>query len=141
LRRRVRADTSNFSDLAMSYHVDDRESLPPYGTLIRSSEPDPADVSKRSRPWRAATMPGPSRTQLDKEDANEDNGVFFLVNKNGFPIDDGTWGRMWDHVAKIHPDGQKMVKKVKSTKITDLPYVSIAYTVALSCHLLVELST
>ena len=60
----------------------------------------------------------------EKDDTHEENGVLFWVNKSGFPIDESTWERMWDHVAKIHPNGHEMVRKVRAIK--DLPQVSIS---------------
>ncbi|ESO83536.1 hypothetical protein LOTGIDRAFT_133279 [Lottia gigantea] len=59
----------------------------------------------------------------DNEDGKEENGVWFWVNKSGFPIDESTWDRMWDHVAKNHPGGYNMVCGIRSAK--DLPQVSI----------------
>ena len=52
---------------------------------------------------------------------NEQDGVLFWVNKSGFPISEGTWERMWTHVAKIHPDGLSMVHKLR--KSCSLPEV------------------
>ncbi|XP_052769467.1 tubulinyl-Tyr carboxypeptidase 2-like isoform X3 [Mya arenaria] len=65
----------------------------------------------------------PSTSTVNKEDQREENGVWFWVNKNGFPVDDVTWGRMWDHVAKIHPDGYKMVATVRAN--TNLPPIPV----------------
>ncbi|XP_005089651.1 tubulinyl-Tyr carboxypeptidase 1 [Aplysia californica] len=57
----------------------------------------------------------------EKDETHEENGVLFWVNKSGFPIDEQTWERMWDHVAKIHPNGHDMVRKVRHGK--DLPQI------------------
>lgn len=59
---------------------------------------------------------------VNKDDQREENGVWFWVNKNGFPVDDMTWERMWDHVAKIHPDGYKMVSTIRANN--SLPQVT-----------------
>ena len=64
-----------------------------------------------------------SRGQEDDcEDETNEDGVLFYVNKGGFPIDDFTWDRMWDHVSKLHPDGYNMVNKIKRN--SSLPEVS-----------------
>ncbi|XP_070569626.1 tubulinyl-Tyr carboxypeptidase 1-like [Ptychodera flava] len=63
------------------------------------------------------------RRKGDDGDFQEENGVLFYVNKDGFPINRKTWDRMWNHVAKIHPEGDKMVARVKDNK--DLPKVVI----------------
>ncbi|KAK6183485.1 hypothetical protein SNE40_010960 [Patella caerulea] len=56
-----------------------------------------------------------------KDDGQEENGVWFWVNKSGFPVEDKTWDRMWDHVAKIHPGGYNMVCSIRGAK--DLPQI------------------
>ena len=69
-----------------------------------------------------------SKWQADdagEDDGNEDelneDGVLFYVNKSGCPLDEHTWNRMWNHVAKIHPDGSNMTNSIRNK--TDLPEV------------------
>lgn len=87
-----------------------------FGTLVRVAEPeDPGG-------------PGCVRIKTVKksgkeEDVHEENGVLFWVNKSGFPIDNKTWDRMWDHVARIHPDGHDVTHQVRDKK--ELPMVNI----------------
>ncbi|GFR57979.1 vasohibin-2 [Elysia marginata] len=59
----------------------------------------------------------------EKEEAHEENGVLFWVNKSGFPIDDHTWDRMWDHAARIHPLGVDMVRNIRNK--SDLPQIPV----------------
>lgn len=88
-----------------------------FGTLVRVAEPeDPGG-------------PGCVRIKTVKksgkeEDVHEENGVLFWVNKSGFPIDNKTWDRMWDHVARIHPDGYDVTHRVRDKK--ELPTVNIS---------------
>lgn len=89
-----------------------------FGTLVRVAEPEdtggPTCV-------RVKTV----KKSGKEEDVQEENGVLFWVNKSGFPIDDKTWDRMWDHVARIHPDGYDVIHKVRDKK--DLPSVPIPH--------------
>ena len=65
----------------------------------------------------------------EEEDELNEDGVLFYVNKSGCPMDDRTWNRMWDHVAKIHPDGYSMIYKIRDK--TDLPEVTISLALPL----------
>jgi len=96
-----------------------KEPLPPFGTLVRVSESPEEDEKGCVR--IKSIKKSASKTSQGEDDVQEENGVLFWVNKSGFPIDNRTWDRMWDHVAKIHPDGYDMVRKVRNH--SDLPQV------------------
>lgn len=55
------------------------------------------------------------------DETESDNEILFLVNKGGFPLDGKTWEQMWDHAARIHPDGYGIVNKIRNRE--DLPQV------------------
>lgn len=69
----------------------------------------------------AGTVKALLGSNSDKDDVHEENGVLFWVNRSGFPMDDRTWDRMWEHVARLHPEGIAMTKKIRNQAV--LPQV------------------
>lgn len=66
------------------------------------------------------------RDEEPEEEGEEDlrdGGVPFFINRGGLPVDEATWERMWKHVAKIHPDGEKVALRIRGA--TDLPKIPI----------------
>ncbi|XP_044129502.1 tubulinyl-Tyr carboxypeptidase 1 [Bufo gargarizans] len=61
---------------------------------------------------------------------DEDGGVPFYVNRGGLPIDGPTWERMWAYVARTHPDGETLVKSIRSA--VDLARVPVPPVPALT---------
>lgn len=56
------------------------------------------------------------------------------VNKEGFPISDETWSKMWDYVVATHPEGEMIAasirgKLIKKTPILYPPVVNIVYAI------------
>ena len=54
--------------------------------------------------------------QEEEFEEEQNDGVLFYVNTGGFPVNDRIWSRMWNHVAKIHPDGHDAMDKIRDAK-------------------------
>ena len=51
------------------------------------------------------------------EQDNDGQRHWWHVNKTGFPIEDETWERMWDHVIQVHPQGTQVARSIRGQLI------------------------
>ncbi|XP_056624402.1 tubulinyl-Tyr carboxypeptidase 1 [Triplophysa dalaica] len=61
--------------------------------------------------------------QEDEGEDLRDGGIPCIINRGGLPINEETWEQMWRQVARIHPDGENVGKKIWAT--SDLPKIPI----------------
>ncbi|KAK2568673.1 Tubulinyl-Tyr carboxypeptidase 1 [Acropora cervicornis] len=72
-----------------------------------------------------------NREDEDTKDlpTEDESGVLFYVNKDGFPIKEKTWERMWQHVEKIHPKGPQIAQSIRDNqKLVKVKFI------AFECH-------
>lgn len=72
----------------------------------------------------AQSLGGVEDRDEEQEDEGEDlrdGGIPCIINRGGLPINEETWEQMWRHVARIHPDGENVGKRIWAT--SDLPKV------------------
>uniref|UniRef100_A0A8B9DH26 Uncharacterized protein n=1 Tax=Anser cygnoides TaxID=8845 RepID=A0A8B9DH26_ANSCY len=67
------------------------------------------DGVRTARPEVGCWVP----TRRGEEDLR-DGGVPFFVNRGGLPVDEPTWERMWRHVARIHPEGERVAQRIRA---------------------------
>uniref|UniRef100_A0A1I8HR31 Vasohibin-1 n=1 Tax=Macrostomum lignano TaxID=282301 RepID=A0A1I8HR31_9PLAT len=56
----------------------------------------------------------------DDMNADFDETTLFLTNKNGFPIDDGTWSNMWKFAEYQQPKAKEKIRSIRATPANDL---------------------
>lgn len=42
--------------------------------------------------------------------------VWWHVNKNGFPVCEETWEKMWSYVLRVHPQGEDVARRIRGQK-------------------------
>uniref|UniRef100_A0A8C2JK22 Vasohibin 1 n=1 Tax=Cyprinus carpio TaxID=7962 RepID=A0A8C2JK22_CYPCA len=76
---------------------------------------------------------GAEERDEEQEDEGEDlrdGGIPFIINRGGLPVNEETWEQMWRHVARIHPDGEAVARRIRGTG--DLPKVQPVLCLTLS---------
>ncbi|XP_051579210.1 tubulinyl-Tyr carboxypeptidase 1 [Myxocyprinus asiaticus] len=74
----------------------------------------------------AVSLEGVEERDEEPEDEGEDlrdGGIPFIINRGGLPVNKETWEQMWRHVARIHPDGEAVGKRIRGT--SELPKIPI----------------
>ncbi|XP_051502235.1 tubulinyl-Tyr carboxypeptidase 1-like [Myxocyprinus asiaticus] len=72
----------------------------------------------------AVSLEGVEERDEEPEDEGEDlrdGGIPFIINRGGLPVNEETWEQMWRHVARIHPDGEAVGKRIRG--ICELPKI------------------
>ena len=42
------------------------------------------------------------------------------VNKSGFPVEDATWERMWEHAIEVHPEGKQLAESIRGKRLNQV---------------------
>ena len=82
-----------------------------------------------------------SEDPLESDEDDEDNEVgssperdnagqrhWWHVNKTGFPIEEETWERMWEHVIQVHPQGIQVARSIRGQLIEKVELLETAVT-------------
>ncbi|XP_060037350.1 basic proline-rich protein-like [Erinaceus europaeus] len=95
-----------------------REQRPPCPGVAGPRGPPPRRCAAWSpTPGRGRRNPAPRRRTATRTCAMAVSPS--LSTAGGLPVDEATWERMWKHVAKIHPDGERVALRIRGA--TDLP--------------------
>ena len=57
----------------------------------------------------------------DDEEVTEEKptvpDVWWHVNKNGFPLCEATWEKMWSYILQVHPQGEEVTRRIRGQKL------------------------
>ncbi|XP_065491354.1 tubulinyl-Tyr carboxypeptidase 1 [Caloenas nicobarica] len=82
-----------------------------------------AAAAARRPPSGEAAARDEEQQEEEGEEDLRDGGVPFFVNRGGLPVDEPTWERMWRHVGRIHPEGERVAQRIRGA--ADLPKIPI----------------
>ncbi|TRY54891.1 hypothetical protein DNTS_011006 [Danionella cerebrum] len=63
----------------------------------------------------SATISLEERDEEPEDEAEDlpDGGIPFIVNRGGLPMNEETWEQMWSHATRIHPEGEKLGRRIR----------------------------
>lgn len=62
-------------------------------------------------------MAGNSEVLEEEADESTVPDVWWHVNKNGFPVCEETWEKMWSYVLRVHPQGEEVARHIRGQKL------------------------